>query len=174
MVLRINAHVSFEGLLLSGAWFTRPVSLSEYAHVLGTPSRTVEPPTAAPYGHRNNQIHMFDDVGIYVIEHHASRLVGSIAFIYEPSECPFPPETGFTGRLVVGGATLHPLMSVQECVEQAGMDFKPFLGGSWSTRRGGVYVSLECGRATRAKPIPDKQLITHVYVGLLGAELTAG
>ena len=55
--------------------------MPEYAAVLETPARTEEPSPPAPYGHRNNQIHLFDDLGLYLIEHHATRLVVAVVFV---------------------------------------------------------------------------------------------
>jgi len=75
----VTADVSLEGLLLNGRLFKSPVSPDEYAAVLKSPVRIVEPSPPAPYRHRNNQIHLFDDLGLYLIEHHATRLMQSFS-----------------------------------------------------------------------------------------------
>jgi len=59
-VALVTAHVSLDGLLLNGRLFQTAVEPSEYARTLQTAVRIVEPLPPAPYGHRNNQIHMFD------------------------------------------------------------------------------------------------------------------
>jgi hypothetical protein len=35
--------------------------------VLGEPSRIVDPAAPAPFGHRNNQIHVYDNLGLVAV-----------------------------------------------------------------------------------------------------------
>ena len=89
----VTADVSLEGLVLNGRLFRSPACLAEYTEVLGVPGRVEEPEPPAPYGHRNNQIHLFDDCGLYLIEHHATRLIDAIVFVLWLAESSFKPAT---------------------------------------------------------------------------------
>jgi len=140
-VASVTADVSLEGLLLNGRLFRSPVQPSEYAAVLGIPGRVEDPSTPAPYGHRNNQIHLFDEFGLYLVEHHASRLVDEVVFVLWLEESPFKPAREFTGRLTVGGVNIVPGMLAREFSGSAIAFDGPVLG-LWSARRNGVWVGL--------------------------------
>jgi len=70
-VASVAAEMSPDGLLLNGRLFNSPVPPAEYRVALGVADRVEEPSPPAPYGHRNDQIHLFDEFGLYLIEHHA-------------------------------------------------------------------------------------------------------
>jgi hypothetical protein len=103
----VVAVVSSKGLALNGTLFDDKVALSHYQTVLGLTSRTIEAGGTAPVGHRNNRIHLFDDAGVYLTEHHASRLVESVNFVFELSESLFPLKEAFSGRLTVFGLLIN-------------------------------------------------------------------
>src|SRR5271155_3822560 len=90
-VASLTADVSLDGLRLNDRLFNSPVKSAEYAAVLGVTSRVVEPSPTAPYGHRNNQIHLFDEFGLYLIEHHETRLIDAAVFVLWLEESPFKP-----------------------------------------------------------------------------------
>ena len=137
----VTADVSLDGLLLNGRLFNSPVEPSEYAEVLAVPGRVEEPATAAPYGHRNNQIHLFDDSGLYLIEHHATRLIGSVVFVLWLEESPFKPAREFMGHLAVGGVSVSPGMLVNE-FSGSTIAFEGPVLGLWSAENNGVWVGL--------------------------------
>jgi len=137
----VTAEVSLDGLLLNGRLFKSPVEPSEYAAVLGVASRIEEPATPAPYGHRNNQIHLFDDFGLYLIEHHATRLVGSVVFVLWLEESPFKPAREFMGHLAVGGASVSPGLLVNE-FSCSTIAFEGPVLGLWSAEKNGVWIGL--------------------------------
>src|SRR5689334_17924441 len=99
----ITAAASSDGLSLNGHSLDCKLPPGVYWGILGPPTRTFEPSPPAPYGHRNNQIHIYDSEGIYLTEHHASRLIDSINFIFDPSDSPFPIECSYRGSLVIDG-----------------------------------------------------------------------
>jgi hypothetical protein len=94
----LDASVSFDGLWLAGKRFAVPATLDQYVEVLGTPSKTIEAGPPAPWGHRNHQIHIFDDLGLYLNEHHVTALIGEVAFVLEPTGEPFPRRLGVHSR----------------------------------------------------------------------------
>jgi hypothetical protein len=107
---RIDANVTADGLAISGYVFDKKLPLERYQGVLGAPSRTIAVGPPAPAGHRNNQVHIFDAEGIYLTEHHASRLIESVNFIFNPADSPFPIESAFCGSLKIDGNQLLPNM----------------------------------------------------------------
>jgi len=140
-VSSLTADVSLDGLLLNGRLFRSPAQPAQYAEVLGVPNRVEEPSTPAPYGHRNNQIHLFDEFGLYLIEHHASRQIDAIVFVLWLEESPFKPARDFAGRLTVGGVDILPGMLVQEFSDSAIAFDGPVLG-LWSAEKNGVWIGL--------------------------------
>ena len=100
---QIDAVVSAVGLSINGSVFNRKLPLERYQEVLGPPSRTIDAGPPAPAGHRNNQVHIFGSEGIYLTEHHTSRLIESVNFVFDSAECLFPIEKAFNGSLKVDG-----------------------------------------------------------------------
>lgn len=137
----VTAHVSLDGLLLNGQPFQSPVQPSDYAAVLGAPGRVEEPSTPAPYGHRNNQIHLFDEFGLYLIEHHATRQIDAVVFVLWLDESPFKPAREFAGHLTVGGVSVCPGMLVKE-FSLSTIAFEGPVLGLWSAEKNGVWVGL--------------------------------
>ena len=137
----LTADVSLDGLLLNGRLFNSPVQPAEYAAALGVAGRVQEPSTPAPYGHRNNQIHVFDEFGLYLIGHHTTGLIGSVVFVLWLEESPFKPVREFTGCLTIGGVSVRPGMLVKEFLGSTIGFHGPFLG-LWSAEKNGVWVGL--------------------------------
>ena len=137
----VTAFVSLDGLLLNGRLFDSPVLPDEYAAALGVAARVDEPSTPAPYGHRNNQIHLFDEFGLYLIEHHATRLIDAVVFVLWMEESPFKLAREFTGQLTVGGVRFRSGMLVKEFSEST-LAFEGPVLGLWSAKKNGVWVGL--------------------------------
>lgn len=108
---RVDAVATADGLTINGQVFDGKLPLERYQDILGLPSRTIDAGPPAPYGHRNNQVHVFDSEGIYLTEHHASRLIESVNFIFDPADSAFPIERAFDGNLEVDGQTIRAGMS---------------------------------------------------------------
>lgn len=104
---RVDAVAAADGLRINGQVFDGKLPLERYQDILGLPSRIIDAGPPAPYGHRNNQVHVFDSEGIYLTEHHASRLIESVNFIFDPAESPFPIEGAFRGNLEVDGRMIR-------------------------------------------------------------------
>jgi hypothetical protein len=103
----VDAVAAADGLKINGQLFDGKLPLERYQNVLGPPSRTIDAGPPAPFGHRNNQVHVFDSEGIYLTEHHASRMIESVNFIFDTGESPFPIERSFDGNLEVDGHTIR-------------------------------------------------------------------
>jgi hypothetical protein len=140
----VTADVSLNGLRLNGRLFSSPVEPPEYVAVLGVPGRVTEPSTPAPFGHRNNQIHLFDEFGLYLIEHHATRLVDAVVFVLWLEKSPFKPANKFCGLLTVGGVRVFPGMLVKE-FSHSTISFEGPILGLWSAEKKGVWIGFQAG-----------------------------
>jgi hypothetical protein len=140
-VASLVADVSLDGLLLNGCLFQSPVGLSEFATILAMPHRVVDPSPPAPYGHRNNQIHIFDELGLYLIEHHATRLVDAVVFVLWLEESVFKPTCELTAELPVGGVKFFAGMMTRD--HRGGtIRFEGPILGLWTARKNGICVGL--------------------------------
>jgi hypothetical protein len=104
---QVEAVAAADRFTINGQVFDRKLPLERYQDVLGPPTRTIDAGPAAPVGHGNNQVHVFDSEGIYLTEHHASRLIESVNFVFDPADSPFPIERAFGGRLEVDGQLIR-------------------------------------------------------------------
>ena len=153
----VTADVSLDGLLLNGQLFHSPVPPSEYAAVLETPARVVEPLPPAPYGHRNNQIHLFDELGLYLIEHHATRLVDGVVFVLWLEESAFKPACEYAGELTIGGVRFFPGMIKSDFSGGTIVFGGPILG-LWNAKRDGVWIGLNAKRMRQPSGRRGKRL----------------
>jgi hypothetical protein len=151
---RIDAIVTTDGLTINGLRFDSKLPLERYQDALGLPTRTIDAGPPAPYGHRNNQVHVFDSEGIYLTEHHSSRLIESVNFIFDPTDSPFPIERAFDGRLEFNGQSI--------CSGMTDADFEPAqmtrdLPGEYSVKLGNCWIGISTlgrrdARGKRSKP----------------------
>jgi hypothetical protein len=102
-VRRDPSYVVINGLRIDTA---PPVG--ELLHVIGTPTRVYTGLQPAPVGHRNNHLHIFDALGVYVYEHHYTRRADDVSIAQVVGERPFefPPNTPFRGRLRFNGTEM--------------------------------------------------------------------
>jgi hypothetical protein len=140
-VASVTADASLTGILLNGRLFKVPVPPSEYADVLESPVRIVEPSPPAPYGHRNNQIHLFDDLGLYLIEHHATRLVDAVVFVLWQEESAFKPTKAFSGELAIGDVRFFPGMEEKQ-LSGGTIAFDGPVLGMWIARGEKVSITI--------------------------------
>jgi hypothetical protein len=158
-----TALVSLEGLALNGQPFCTPTSSTTYEKVLGPVSRVIDP-ASAPYGHRNNLIHFFDDAGVYLIENHATHLIAEITFVLWPEEAVHRPLHGWTGNLVVGGVLVARGMAESDCVDGT-IPFRRWMAGWWSASAGGIHVSFTSeGERQRSGRRSKRRLVVQVSV----------
>jgi hypothetical protein len=137
----VTADVSLDGLLLNNRLFRSPVSPTEYAIALGSTFRVVEPTPPAPYGHRNNQIHLFDDLGLYLIEHHKTQLVDAVVFVLWLDEAAFKPKNEYTGDLMIGGVRFFPGTGPED-IADCRVKFKGPSLGLWHATKKGIEIDL--------------------------------
>lgn len=132
--------------------------------VLGRPGRIESGETPAPVGHRNNQIHIYDQLGLVFHEHHYTRRAESIWcwFEVEDRRYRFTPHESFRGHLLFDGVEM-PFGGL----ETSFLDFSPFhfvreLGDVWNFAFDGfgIFVHsrgpfLPSGRRSKVRRITD-------------------
>jgi hypothetical protein len=153
----VTADVSLEGVVLNGRLFRSSAPPSEFSAVLGSSVRVVEPSPPAPYGHRNNQIHLFDELGLYLIEHHATRLVEAVVFVLWLDESAFKPVREYPGELTIGGVRSVPGMTPSD-YSGCTIAFEGPVLGLWSARRDGLWIGLNAKGVRQPGGRRDKRL----------------
>ena len=147
---QIKAMADAEGLTINGELFREDVSLEHYSRILGSPSRIDEGKLPAPYGHRNNRAYLFDDQGIYLTEHHATRLIESVNFVFDVTDAVIRTTHPFAGSLTIFDQELRVGMSEREL----GLSpFKRDLAGEYSVRRGHCWIGL----STMGQRVPGRR-----------------
>jgi hypothetical protein len=149
-VAAVTADASLDGLLLNGRLFQSPLPPTDYAAALASPVRIVEPSPPAPYGHRNNQIHLFDELGLYLIENHATRLVNAVVFVLWLEEAAFKPICEYSGELAIGGVRFLPGMTPQDYMHGT-IAFEGPVLGLWHAHRNGIWIGLKAKRMRQPK-----------------------
>jgi hypothetical protein len=138
----MTADMSLDGLLLNGRLFQSPVRPAEYSVALETSARVVEPTPPAPFGHRNNQIHLFDELGLYLIEHHKTRLVDSVVFVLWQEEATFKPLHEYSGELTIGSVRFFSGMTPRDYSGGTIACEGPVLGLWRANSRDGIWIGL--------------------------------
>lgn len=98
-------------------------SVADLRAILGSPSRIVEPKMRAPVGHRNNRLHVYDELGLVFWEHHYTRRIDQCKIVLCPDELQLPgdqpPPRHFPGTLRVGGFVFPPGVVDRETILNA-------------------------------------------------------
>jgi hypothetical protein len=136
---RIDAMATEAGLMINGHLYNTKLPLKFYYDALGPPDQTIDAGLPAPAGHRSNQVHVFSADGIYLTEHHSSRLIESVNFVFDPADCAFPIEEVFEGNLNIEGLQLRTNMSEND------LDLSLFardLPGEYSLKYDNCWVGI--------------------------------
>ncbi len=127
-----------------------PLGRSAAHDLFGAPESFHDPQPAAPYGHRNNRAHVYDRAGFYLIEHHATRNIDSITFVFCPDEIRFGrPQASFDGILRLGGLEIDATTSERD-LEASTLSLRRWLAGCWSAA-GRIHVAVD----TRGARLPS-------------------
>jgi hypothetical protein len=112
--------------------------------VLGIPDRVVDPAPPAPVGHRNNQIHVYDDLGLYFHEHHWTRLAEDLVFAFWPEEeCyVFTPRRAFSGHLKLRDYLVPTGPSESQVIHDCPIPFEEWISGHWRAESGRFSVGM--------------------------------
>ncbi len=127
----VEAIVDLHRTVINGIEITAAVPPTSLWAVLGQPDRIVDPAPRAPYGHRNNQVHVYDLLGLYLHEHHFTGLISGMVFVFWPEEegFEFTPAHPFPGRLLLGDYEVPPAALESELISRSRLPFRPVLAG---------------------------------------------
>jgi hypothetical protein len=141
---------------------TAPTTQELHA-IVGTPARVVDP-CAAPVGHRNNQIHVYDELGVYFIEHHYTRRIqgGTVVFWIDEQGYRFTPSTNFNGKLILASYSVPAMPPLLAFLKACPIPFSPFVGGSLFAKNGEYAIHIESqgmklrsGRRSKVRTLVD-------------------
>jgi hypothetical protein len=141
----VETRIGLDGVVLGGYPISEAIPPQRLHEVLGRPDRIVDPAQPAPFGHRNNQIHVYDTLGLYFHEHHFTRLAEDLVFVLwaEEEGYTFSPLQSFSGCLRLGGYRM-PLEAIEsEVVRNCPIPFESFLSGRWRTRGGRFGIGMD-------------------------------
>jgi hypothetical protein len=112
--------------------------------VLGVPSCIHAAGPPAPYGHQNNQIHVYDTLGMYFNEHHYTCSLTGVSFVFWPEAegYPFTPAQAFWGKLLLGDYEIPEAVPEKQLVAGCGLPFREMLPGIWYLP-GTIPISLD-------------------------------
>lgn len=161
---RIEIYSSTPRMVVKGMEITSAPIMRAMYDILGAPSRTCEPAPAAPPGHRNNQSHVYDTLGIRVNEHHFTFRAQGLDLTFDCNDPQFAstPKEPFRGSLVIDG-TAMPLGGPEaEFVRACPLPLQPTLSGLWHWKVDNFYVGLyargsklRSGRRSRQRQVID-------------------
>ena len=129
----VEVEIQPDGIIINGRPIPEVVHPPWLHEILGIPDRIDDSASPAPVGHRNNQIHVYDDLGLYFHEHHWTRLAEDLVFVFWPEEqCHrFAPRRAFSGHLQLRDYLVPAGASESEFVRDCPMPFDRWLAGSW-------------------------------------------
>jgi hypothetical protein len=119
--------------------------IAELLGVIGTATRISTGPKAAPPGFRNNQLHVFDLLGVHVNEHHHTRRAQEIGIALSVQEhrYGFTPTSAFGGTLLFDGVPMPLSATEAEFLRAAPWPLEHFIAGNWSYKFDGFFVGFE-------------------------------
>jgi len=129
--MTLTSEVTFDAVVMNGVRCSRGELLESYERIIGSPSRSEMPGPPPPFGHRNNVIHFYDDFGLLLREHHSTRLIEGVEFLFEPERWHFPTTSPYSGDLLVLGIAVRSGMAFGEFEARCGTVFEPHLGHAW-------------------------------------------
>jgi hypothetical protein len=132
-------------VVVAGLTITTAPTVSELHAVLGPPSRIDNGERPAPVGHRNNQIHVYDGLGLTFNEHHYTRRAQAVCCWFGTDEprFRFTPQQSFAGRLVFNGVVMPLGGDERAFFTAAPFEFIESLGGVWSVRLAGFSIHVQ-------------------------------
>jgi len=159
--VNLFAQASTEEFSLDGMSIVEAIAPVAIHELLGAPSRIHSAGPPAPHGHRNNQINVYDSLGIYFNEHHHTRLLSGMSFVFWPEAeaYPFSPTAGFIGRLQLGRYEVPCEVSETAFIADCGLPFDEVLRGMWhlkakiSIGANMVAPKLKSGRRSKTRSL---------------------
>jgi hypothetical protein len=158
--MKIDASLS--GIRIGDALFADGVSGAAYVEVLGTPDRVVELGGPAPFGHRNNHAWFYDALGLFLSEHHLTRLISSVGVVLEPEHSYRQTKSAYSGPLDVCGVNVTRGLDAEEFVEKCQTQFHWHLGRRLFAESETVSIDIDTYRPQT--PSGRKSTRKHIAV----------
>lgn len=150
--MSVTAVIESDRFELNGRALEHSQPVQTMYQLLGPSGRIVAAGPAAPIGHRNNQIHLYDRVGLYLNEHHFTYQIEAITFVLWREEATFTIDNDFDGELKVGGIPVSPGITESLMLKSA-IPFISRIRGTWQFESGGVWVGFE----TKGQRLPSRR-----------------
>jgi hypothetical protein len=135
-------------------------ALEEVYKVLGKPNRIDIGQTPAPYGHRNNHIHVYDELGLKINEHLFTGRIQEICCSFETEEplYRFTPITPFKGSLTFDSQSMPLGGVVNSFLQVSPLPFEAQFGDAYFLKFAefSIYLisrgdKLRSGRRSKSK-----------------------
>ncbi|MBI1190674.1 MAG: hypothetical protein GC200_08365 [Tepidisphaera sp.] len=127
-------------VIVNGFRIVTAPPVGELVAAIGTQTRVEAGP--APAGFRNPQRHVFDALGVSVLEHHYTRRATAISMVHfadEPRSVDTPAST-FAGELWLDGVEMPRGATEKEFLAASPWPFERVIGGIWRLEFGGFSV----------------------------------
>ncbi len=163
----VEASIGLDGVVINGCAIVGSMPPLKLYEIIGPPDRIAEPAEPAPFGHRNNQIHVYDDLGLFFHEHHWTRLAMGLTFVLWPEEetARFRPNMPFSGCLQLGGYRMPNEAFEIEVLRECPIPFERFLSGIWRARSDRFAIGMETkGARLRSGRRSSKRRVVSVDV----------
>jgi hypothetical protein len=160
----IVASVDVTRFLLNGVEVAGQRPVGDFHAALGKPSRIVAAGPPAPLGHRNNQIHFYDEYGLYLVEHHYTYTISEICFVVWRDEAVHKPTGELSCDARVGGVLVHPGLTERELLAST-VPFEGQIAGLWSWKSASLYVGFQSrGHKNQSGRRASKRYVISVSV----------
>ncbi len=105
--MKLVASIDSRGLTLAGKLVERAEPAEWFRAFLGDGYRIEVPDIATDAPHLSNKFHVFDELGLILLEHHARHVIDQVALYFSADEAPRPLAHPFFGELSVLGVSLR-------------------------------------------------------------------
>ena len=164
--MRVVAAIDSERFVLNGRAIREGRPVAEFHELLGRPDRIDAAGPPAPVGHRNNQIHRYDILGLWLNEHHYTFLIQAITFVLWKDQVAFPTHHEFDGELKVGGVRVTPGVAEVEMTAST-IPWISRLRGTWHFEGDSLWIGFETkGRKGPGGHRSKKRYLTSLSVCL--------
>ena len=162
--MTIEVSTADQRVAINGWAVATAPTVPELHLVLGTPSRVEDGYPPAPVKHRNQQVHVYDALGLDFIEHHYTRRITQVRCWFDVTEPQFhfTPAFAFGGRLIIDGVTMPAHPTEVEFLATRPPAMRRVIAGIWASKVGGIYLGigargrrLPSGRRSKTRQVED-------------------
>ncbi len=129
----IDVTVHLSGASINGKPIGTSGPASQFHALLGIPDRIIDASEVpAPPGHRNNQFHYYDSLGVTLNEHHYTHQIEAINFVFDTGLSYHPTKQAFRGEMSLGGLRIA-VGTLEQQLADSDLEFTAELPGTWFT-----------------------------------------